>query len=68
MSFSIFMILNVSSCCSKRSFTTNFEPQSSRISSFTALNLLPGFSRSSRDDSMPCWSKMRRAKPMLVRM
>ena len=54
ISFSIFIILKVSSCCSKRSFTTNLSAQSCLICDFTLSKLLPGFSLSSSDDNIPC--------------
>ena len=51
MNFSIFMILNVSSCCSKRSRTKKRSPQSAFICDFVLSKLPPGFSRNSSDDS-----------------
>ena len=68
ISFSIFIILKVSSCCSKRSLTTNFSPHSFFICPFTLSKLLPGFSLSSSDDNMPCCPNNLRAKAMLVSM
>ena len=66
MNFSIFIILNVSACCSRRSKTRYFPPAICLISSFTASMSDPGLSLNSSCESMPCCPKRLRAKAIDV--
>ena len=66
MNFSIFIILNVSSCCSILSSTLYFSPAMFRIFAFTLSISLPGLILISSCDNMPCCPNKLRAKDIEV--